>query len=140
MVLSPPHGAVGKGRSKGKKSSLREDAKLEEAWKELASWRFSQGLRRISRSTLLKSKRRPGAKARKANWEAQQKATAERKPPKPPPRPLEKEVPATPDNPSDTPQQSTSDAKQEVPALPEEGRTEFRLTEAKPDPSGEFPP
>ena len=40
-------------------------------------------------------------------------------------RPNTKEVPATPENPSNTPQQSTSDAKEEVPALPKEGEQQF---------------
>ena len=65
---------MGKGKGKGKKSALREDEKLEAAWRELASWRFARGLKRVSRSTLLKSKRWPGANARKANWEAKQMA------------------------------------------------------------------
>ena len=98
---------MGKGKGKGKKSALREDAELEAAWRELVSWRFARGLKRISRSTLLKSKRRPGANARKAIWESKQIAKEDRRPPKPPPGPrlslsvpsakkLEEEVPVPP--------------------------------------------
>ena len=78
---------MGKGKGKGKKSALREDEKLEAAWRELASWRFARGLKRVSRSTLLKSKRRPGANARRVNWEAKQMAKEDRRPAKPPPGP-----------------------------------------------------
>ena len=56
----------------------RQNASLEEAFKELATWRYAQGLRRISRSTLAKSKKRPGARKRKELWLQKQKEKEEK--------------------------------------------------------------
>ena len=74
----PSSWAPGKwGKGKGGKSKApskhRQDATLEEAFKELATWRYAQGMRRISRSTLAKSRKRPQARQREVLY--QQKLT-----------------------------------------------------------------
>ena len=64
-------GRWGKGKSKAP-SKHRQNPDLEAAFQELASWRFAKGLKRVSRSTLSKSKQRPGARKRKQLWEQKQ--------------------------------------------------------------------
>ena len=61
----------GKGKAKAP-SKHRQNPDLEAAFQELASWRFARGLRRVSRSTLSKSKQRPGARKRKQLWQQKQ--------------------------------------------------------------------
>ena len=75
---APSKWGKGKGGQGKAPSKHRQNASLEEAFKELATWRYAQGLRRISRSTLAKSKKRPGARKRKELWLQKQKEKEER--------------------------------------------------------------
>ena len=75
---APGKWGKGKGRKSKAPSKHRQDATVEEAFKELATWRYAQGMRRISRSTLAKSRRRPGACQRKVLYQQKQKEKEER--------------------------------------------------------------
>ncbi len=134
----------GKGKAKAP-SKHRQNPDLEAAFQELASWRFARGLRRVSRSTLSKSKQRPGARKRKELWlkkeaekEAALAANRLRVPPLPPKGPRTSGAGSSAAEPAE--QAAAKKAKKEVAAEnPESSEEEMKEEDAEvaPEPSQE---